>query len=285
MAPGRVDETFQTYSAVDGSLVWSDDVEPSWGDVTIANGVVFGGTQEGGNVLYAYDAATGEVLWKNRVNAPEQFGLCEDAPAVDCGTDSFCSTGTCSTKSYYHDFGFLNGPMIVDADDGAGGRRRLIVSGSKNGTLYAFHPDTGDIVWEHAVLPTPVSPGFAGFGLFNGAIGYAEGRIHAVLNRMVPGRVDETFQAYSVVDGSLLWSDDVAPSWGDVTIANGVVFGGTQEGGSDYYAYDAATGERLATFAMPDGTTVAGGAAIVDGRMYIGYGVLGPGGLRAYALK
>jgi outer membrane protein assembly factor BamB len=237
------------------------------------------------DAMFKLAAATGEVLWKNRVDAPEQFGLCEDEPAVDCGTDSFCTTGTCSTKRFYHDFGFLNGPMIVDADDGAGGTRRLIVSGSKNGSLYAFHPDTGDIVWRHAVLPTPVSPGFAGFGLFNGAIGYAEGRIHAVLNEMIPGRVDETFQAYSVIDGSLLWSDDVAPSWGDVTIANGVVFGGTQDGGSEYYAYDAATGERLAAFPMPAGATVAGGAAIVDGRLYIGYGVLGPGGIRAYALK
>ena len=234
--------------------------------------------------MFRVDAATGDVVWKNRVDAPEQFGSCQDEPAVDCGTDSFCTTGSCARKAFYHDFGFLNGPMIIDADDGTGGSRRLIVSGSKNGSLYAFDPDDGDIVWRNAVLPTPISPGFAAFGLFNGAIGFADGRIHAVLNRMAPGRVDETFQAYSAVDGSLVWSDDVQPSWGDVTIANGVVFGGTQEGGNELYAYDAATGTRLATFLMPEGANVPGGAAVVDGWLYTGYGVFGPGGVRAYAL-
>jgi outer membrane protein assembly factor BamB len=101
---------------------------------------------------------------------------------------------------------------------------------------------------------------------------------------MAPGRVDETFQTYSAVDGSLVWSDDVEPSWGDVTIANGVVFGGSQ-GSFELYAYDAATGTRLATFPMPDGANVPGGAAVVDGWLYTGYGVFGPGGLRAYALQ
>ena len=236
------------------------------------------------DAIFRLKAATGEVVWKTRVDPPEQFGYCQDDPTVECGTDAFCTTGICQEKNNYHDFGFLNGPIIIDTDAGSGGARRLIVSGSKNGTLYALDSETGDIVWKNVVRPTPVSPHFAAFGLFNGAIGYADGILYAVLNALSTGSVDETFQAYSIVDGSLVWSDDVRPSWGDVTIANGVVFGGTQFT-NEYYAYDAATGERLATFVMPPETTVAGGAAIVDGRMYIGYGVFRTGGVRAYALK
>jgi hypothetical protein len=35
---------------------------------------------------------------------------------------------------------------------------------------------------------------------------------------------------------------------------------------------------------MPEGANVPGGAAIVDGWLYTGYGVFGPGGIRAYTL-
>ena len=34
-------------------------------------------------------------------------------------------------------------------------------------------PKTGDIVWANEVVTTPVSPGFAAWGLFNGAIGFS----------------------------------------------------------------------------------------------------------------
>jgi hypothetical protein len=164
------------------------------------------------------------------------------------------------------------------------------------------------------VQPTPITPGVAGFGLFNGAIGYADQRIHAAINALSPSRVcdndhskgcnndsqcgdgfclprPEHMIAFSAADGSFLWTDEIQPSWSSVGIANGVVFAGTNQEVEDsegntisfYYAYDAATGDRLNTFEIP--TSSASGASIVDGTVYFGYGIFGPvGGVVALSL-
>ncbi len=50
-----------------------------------------------------------------------------------------------------------------------------------------------------------------------------------------------------------------------------------------YYVYDAASGARLKALPMP--AAVSSGASIVDGTVYVGYGVFGPiGGVQALAL-
>lgn len=264
--------------------------------------------------IFKIDAATGTVFWKNRVKPPEQFGACENDGSIDCRSDTDCDGGVCKKKAFYHDFGFLNGPLLVDTSDGEGGTRTLVVSGSKHGTLYALSPDDGSIVWENPVLPTPISPGFAGYGLFNGAIGYADRRIHAAINALIPSRVcdsdhsksctndsqcnggvclpePEHMISFSAADGSFLWSDEIGRSWSAVGIANGVAFAGTNEevddgmGGtkSFYYAYDAATGERLNTFEIP--ASSSSGASIVDGSVYFGYGIISTtGGVVALSL-
>jgi outer membrane protein assembly factor BamB len=232
------------------------------------------------------DAATGDTLWINQVTPDEQFGACAGDTSIECGTDTMCGAdGPCNTKSFYHDFGFVNGPLIVTgADDGAGGTRDLIVSGSKDGSLYAFDPETGDIVWRNEILPVPVTPGFAGWGLFNGAVAFTGGRFFAALD----GHAATTpvpplhLQAFSVVDGSTVWDDEIDNSWSHVDVANGVLFAGPKDEGI-VYAYDAETGTRLHTFEFP--APSAGGAIVVDGLLVIPYGIFEPvGGVRAYRL-
>jgi outer membrane protein assembly factor BamB len=289
--------------------------------------------------MFKVEAATGNVVWKKRVNQPEQFGFCEDDPSVDCGSNAMCSTGVCrqrciaqSTvscqsdadcpgagngcrgfKSNYHDFGFLNGPLLIEAAHGkptACDTNTLVVSGSKNGTLYAFCETDGQIVWERAVQPTPISPGFAGFGLFNGAIAYADGRIFAALNNLIPSRVcdndhakgcasdgdcasgtclpePEHLMAFQATNGSTVWSDEIGRSWGHVRVENGVVYSGTGTffnlgGPSEVYAYDAANGTRLGTFPLPIAS--AARPLVVDDTLFVGYGLIGGGGIRAFSL-
>ena len=259
--------------------------------------------------MFRLDAATGEVVWKNRVQPPEQFNACEDTGA-ECRNADECDGAACMEKGAWHDFGFLNGPMVIQADDGTGGTRELIVSGSKDGTLYAFDPEDGSIVWTNVVLPTPVTPGFAGFGLFNGAIGFADQRIHAALFVMgsPTGNPDNHLLAFSSVDGHELWHDEIGRSWSHVGLANDLLFVGTEQtmqrcsadlqtecaddaecpGGhcveaSPYYVYDARDGRRLTTLTMP--ANVAGGPSIVDGTAYVPYGTFDvDGGVIAYAL-
>ncbi len=269
--------------------------------------------------MFKIEAETGHVVWRNRVNAPEQFGTCRHQvdpnttinTGVDCGVDADCTPGdTCVKKAAYHDFGFLNGPLQIDVPDGQGGTKTLIVSGSKNGTLYAFDEATGMIAWSNVVRATPISPGFAGFGLFNGAIAYENGRIFAALYFLGPPRVcsndaqrgctsddqcenggtcppePKHLMAFDATTGQTVWEDEIGRSWSHVAVANGVVYAGTQTvddvtDASSYYAYDAATGQRLATFPLPHASTAR--ASIVGDTVYVGYG-LSEGGVLALSL-
>lgn len=279
--------------------------------------------------VFKLDAATGAVLWRNRVNPPEQFGACENDPSIDCGcpsntlpADADCGAdarctgvgGTCRRKANYHDFGFLNGPLRLELPDGGGGTVVRIVSGSKNGTLYAFREDTGQIAWTNVVKPIPVTPGFAGFGLFNGAVAFADGRLHAALYQHIPARVcsndpahgctsdpqcapgtclptPEHLMAFDARTGDTLWSSEIGISWSHVAVANGIVFSGTQasdgkgNGNSQLFAHDAATGEVLTIFSIPNSSVAR--SALLGDTLFVGYGSLlgaAGGGVRALSL-
>ncbi len=245
--------------------------------------------------LFAFDAASGDLLWKNRVQPPEQFGFCPDDDARECRDDSDCSNGSCMSKALFHDFGFLNGPLYLSAAESgfAGG---LVVSGSKDGTLYAVDPATGTIVWRNVIVPTPVSPGLAAWGLFNGSIAYSDGHIFAALHDTVPSARPDHLQAFRISDGANVWSQPFMRTWGDTTTANGVVF--TGDCGPDttcnsacrdmscpagtLYAIGALDGTILKSIALPSASV--GSTTIVRGSVYVPYGLSGtPGGVMALA--
>jgi hypothetical protein len=245
------------------------------------------------------------------VDPPEQFGTCSNDSAIECGVDGDCTVGaTCNVHGPYNDFGFLNGPILIDVPDG-GGTKTLIVSGSKNGTLYAFEEvdeNTGAEAWHNEVRIKPVNPGFAGFGLFNGALSTADGRIFAALYGMVPPRVcandagvqcnddgdcpgstcppeRKHLMAFDATTGATVWEEEIGRSWSATAVVNGVVYAGTNDedddGTSWVYAHDATTGSRLATFDVPIYSTAR--TAVAGDTVYIGYGT-GSGGVRAYSL-
>lgn len=196
--------------------------------------------------FFSLSAATGTPNWIYRTQSIEQFA---DGPP-------------------YHDYGFLNGPLLIDGDDGIGGTRPLAVAGSKDGTLYAIDPATGAPVWSRSLIP---APDFAGFGLFNGALGFANHKLYATLYQVsTPASAwpagNDHFFGFNDLDGSTAWSTQIGASWGSVAVANGVVFAGTQDS-TNLYINDAATGASLKVVAMPG--NVAGGATIVDGTVYV----------------
>jgi polyvinyl alcohol dehydrogenase (cytochrome) len=232
------------------------------------------------------DAATGGVVWKTRLDPPEQFGACANDGSIECRNSADCAfvTGPCVAPSFHHDFGFLNGPLVVHADDGLGGTRELVVSGSKDGSLYARDPSNGAEVWTRAVAPKPITPAFAGFGLFNGGVGFVANHFVAALNDFVPPLASppEHLMAFNPVDGSTTWQDEIGASWGSIGAGGGLVVVGTNATNA-LYVYDATTGTRLVTLPVSD--TVSSGASIVDGTIYVGYGIFGStGGVRAFAL-
>jgi len=231
------------------------------------------------------DARTGATKWLTRVQPPEQFGYCSANSAIDCGTDAMCDgEGPCQTKAQYHDFGFLNGPLLLEVKDAQGRNQKILVSGSKDGTLYAVRESDGKLFWKNVVEKTPVSPGFAGFGLFDGAVAYENGRLYAALFQTIPPAKPEPphLMSFDPRDGSIVWTSEIGRAYSSVGVKNGVLFTGTNDV-AELYVYDAVKGERLKTFELPSPTSSK--ATIVGDTMFIGYGIISNvGGVRAYRL-
>ncbi len=215
--------------------------------------------------IFALDAATGAIDWVNRPQTIEQFS---DGPP-------------------YHDYGFANGPALITVSDGMAGTQDLVVAGSKDGTLYAVDPDTGATVWTNELLPATE---FVGFGLFNGAIGFADGNLYAALydTSLVasPDNLDRLF-AFDGTDGSVVWSDrEDEYSWAHVGLANGMLFTGGASSSIEFHIYDASNGTLLRNFNTGEFLEApVGGPAIVDGMLIAPSGVFGSNGaVRAFAL-
>jgi outer membrane protein assembly factor BamB len=264
--------------------------------------------------MFKIRASDGDVTWRTRVNDPEQFGFCREDSSIDCGMHEHCAGvgGTCSyaespsvPKGNYHDFGFLNGPLLLDLPaEGPDPAQSFVVSASKNGTIYWFDPATGDVVHQRAVQPTPITPGFAGFGLFNGAITYADGRLHAALYNLFPFNLcdnglhescsddadcnggtcvhePEHLMAFDARTGATEWSEEIGRSWSSVGVSGGVVYSG-HNGDGDFFAHDAAAGTLLRTFELP---TASSARALVAGdQLFIAFGITSAGGVQAYGL-
>ena len=210
------------------------------------------------DALFSFDAATGVPNWIYRTQSIQQF----------------------SAGPPYHDYGFLNGPLLIDASDSSTARS-IVVGGSKDGTLYAADAGSGMPVWSNILAP---APSFAGFGLFNGALGFADHSLFAALydlNNTWPSSNPHLY-AFRDGNGSPIWSDQIGVSWGSVAWANGLLFVGTQAA-PRLYIYDAQSGMRLKEVVMP--ASVSSGASIVNGTVYVGYGVFGAtGGIKAFGL-
>jgi outer membrane protein assembly factor BamB len=220
--------------------------------------------------MFKLDAATGAIDWVFRTEAPEQF---QSFPIGNGPT--------------YHDYGFLNGPILAAVSDGMSGTVPVAVAGGKDGTLYAVSQSSGLLEWSNVVAPAPT---FAGFGLFNGSVAYeaASDRFFAALYNIdtYPGANDRML-SFNGVDGATDWTADIGQSWSSPTVANGLVYTGTLADDS-LFVFNSTTGALEHTLNAPSGN-VMGGAAIDNGVVYMPYGDvfafnLGAGGILAFAL-
>ena len=99
-----------------------------------------------------------------------------------------------------------------------------------------------------------------------------------------------SFAALDPSTGRILWQTadpQGAPDLGALSVANGVVYGGSMaHTGNQMYALDARTG--VIRWEFPAGGSVVAGPAIVDGRVYWGSGYARTGGVgndRFYAFS
>jgi outer membrane protein assembly factor BamB len=253
--------------AVGGGVTATASVSPDGKDVYMSSvGCLSRPSVGDSDSIFKLDAATGAVEWVYRTEGIEQFTFWPGGPT-------------------YHDYGFLNGPILADVTEGMG-THAVAVGGGRDGTMYAVDQQTGALVW-HNTMASP--PPFAGFGLFDGALAYDKttDRFLAALDDISTYSGTDHMFGFTGADGTIAWSDEIGQSWSSVTVANGMVFAGTLSA-SVLYAYDIQSGARLATLTVPAGT-VMGGAAIDNGVIYVPYGDpfssnLAHGGVVAYGL-
>jgi len=170
-------------------------------------------------------------------------------------------------------------PPGPDYDLGGSGPNLLpgvVGIGQKSGFYWALDSDNGDIRWS-----TQVGPGGSTGGIQWGTA--TDGRrIYAAISNkdakpyvLVPDGQEITWGAWSALDvlsGRLIWQTpdptSGAPDAGAVSVANGVVYAGSESG--FMYALDAASGKILWSF--DSGGSVVDGPSIVDGVLYWGSG-------------
>jgi polyvinyl alcohol dehydrogenase (cytochrome) len=215
-----------------------------------------------GKVKWAHNVDTPNVGWAHRVLNYDNWTIgCKASPP-----NSNCPT----PKGPDFDLGGA-GPNLLN---------HLVGFGQKSGVYWAFDPDDGHVLWN-----TLVGPGE------NGTLGGIEWgtatdgkRIYTEIAdsghanyTLVPSGTQINWGSWSALDaktGKILWQTaDPTPGsidFGAVSVANGVVYAGSQGAPGFMYALDAATGTILWSFVS--GGSVIDGPSIVGGFVYWGSG-------------
>ena len=233
----------------------------------------------------ALDLKTGAIKWSRRLEGYDAWTIaCKGLPP----------NHNCPSPHGPDDDLSGAGPNLFN--DG-----RVVGFGQKNGMYWALNPDNGKILWGTFVGPQSSAA--------NGTIGTAtqggiewgtatdERRIYTeiadsghVPYTLIPSGTSITWGSWSALDaktGKILWqtADPVAGTVdsGAVSVANGIVYAGSEDSSGHMYALDAATGKILWSFV--GGGAVLDGPSIVDGFVYwgAGYSKTPPGTHMVYA--
>ena len=226
------------------------------------------------DAVLALDLQTGVVKWSQRFHQ---------------GADAWnftCLLGTldpsCPQPSG-PDYDFGSGVNLIDTVIG-GKPVQLLGAGQKSGIYWALKPDDGSVVWHTRVGPGGIDGGILWGSATDGkrvfcAIAdlelnsYTFGPSHTVSHQ------GGSWAALDAATGAFLWQIPeqgmnplipLAPATSSaaLTVANGVLYAGSQSG--DMVAIDAASGRTLWSFAS--GGTVMDGPSVVDGWVYWGSG-------------
>lgn len=226
--------------------------------------------------IMALDMNTGHIRWATQTIPFDNFTVACVYPTPN--------VGNCSSV-WGPDYDFGQGAMLYWAQDHQGHWRQLLGAGQKSGIFWALDPSDGSVVWS-----TQVGPGGTLGGLQWGSATDGKRIYTSISNNLgipwtLPSGETVTGGFWSALDaatGQILWqtAGDPAvttPNPAPVTVANGVVFGGTLDANGTMYALDAATGQTLWTF--ESGGSIISGASIVQGTVYwgSGYGQVGLG--------
>ncbi|WP_437323419.1 outer membrane protein assembly factor BamB family protein [Sorangium sp. So ce381] len=215
------------------------------------------------DAVLALDLRTGALKWARRLQG------------FDAWTGACYFGGNWCPDPAGPDYDFGTGATLFTAGEGAE-RRDLVGAGQKSGIFWALDRDDGSVVWS-----TLVGPGGELGGIMWG-VAVDESRIYVPIGNN--GQVEYTLQpsgevinwgSWSALDaatGDILWqTPDPTPgaqTRGPLTVANGVVYGGSMSG--DFHALDAETGDVL--WSHPADGSVNAGPAVTRGMVFWGSG-------------
>jgi polyvinyl alcohol dehydrogenase (cytochrome) len=234
------------------------------------------------NAVVSLDLKTGEVNWATGVDAFDTWTRgCFDIPHPNC------------TVPASPDYDFGGGVNLFIASDGKGHNLEVIGAGHKSGIYWTFNPEDGQILWN-----TQIGPGGTLGGMQWGTA-VEDGRVFGAISNnsrksytLISGEVVSagSWSALDATTGHIIWqtadpNDGIAP--GAVSVANGVVYGGSMDPQGHMYAMDARNGKILWQFSS--GGSVICGPSIVDGVVYWGSGYrrrgIGTGNNKLYAFS
>ncbi len=250
----------EAFNAEDGSHLWTYYTVPEQGEngamvwssvaVDLEAGVVFAATGnnytmagEHSDAIHAIDLETGERKWVKQVREGDTWSL---------GPDSSDATGP--------DDDFGANPILAEVDG-----QKIVADGDKGSSFWALDRDTGEILWSRDDLSSKRTSANGGV-LNNGGF---DGKYFYVVANQPPGEallhaLDPSQQGADAWDPPMIEQT----VWGAPTIANGLL---VVPAGTALNLYDASNGELLNSFET--GGSIAGAAAIVDGKIVVKSGL------------
>ena len=228
------------------------------------------------NSVIAFDLRTGAVRWAFR-------GAGADARQLACGTLP-PEVAWCAPANLFSVWDFAgSGANVFTARIGKH-KRRVVGIGQKTGLYWLLDAATGEYLWSKLVGPGSDPGGIQWGTAYDGdriyaAIGHNTGQAYT----QPTGEVNTggSLAALDPSTGTILWQTpdpQGAPDLGALTVAKGVVYGGSMaHTGDQMYALDAKTGAIL--WRYPAGGSVVAGPAVVDGTVYWGSGYARTGGV------
>jgi polyvinyl alcohol dehydrogenase (cytochrome) len=239
------------------------------------------------DAIVAMDLKTGAIKWATSV-------LPFDAWTTACIFPPFVCDQPAGP-----DWDFGQGPALYTTNV-KGKKTELLGAGQKSGKYWALNPDNGSVVWSTQVSPGGVMGGLQWGSATDGERIYtAASNSYFIPHVMGPGPMAGQsvtggfWTALNAATGQVLWENAgttlafpsligtppagaLAMNQGPVTIANGVMYAGALDQEGTMYAFNAATGNVLWSFAS--GGSVNSGAAVVNGVVYWGSGYSSLGG-------
>ena len=227
------------------------------------------------NSVVAFDLRTGQPRWSFR-------GAGADAHRLACGSLPPDVTW-CPPATLFSVWDFAGAGANVFTAHVKNRWRRIVGIGQKSGVYWALDARDGKLLWSRLVGPGS-DPGGIQWGTavddrrIYAAIGHNTGEPYTL-----PSGEVITGGSWAALDpgtGEILWQTpdpQGAPDLASLTVANGVLFGGSMaHTGNQMYALNTRTGRILWSFAA--GGSVVGGPAVVDGAVYWGSGYARTGG-------